>query len=102
MRNYCGWCHQADEPLLLPGNPPVRNSPNSLACPQCRREIALIQIHQACKIVGVSRKTMYQWIDKGQVSAVRSASGRLLICFSSLFGALKEEIRERVKTDKPA
>jgi excisionase family DNA binding protein len=47
----------------------------------------LIGITAAAEVVKVSRKTIYQWIEKGLVSTVRSAAGRQLVCFSSLFNS---------------
>jgi excisionase family DNA binding protein len=49
--------------------------------------ITLISITAAAQVVNVSRKTIYQWIEKGLISTVRSAAGRQLVCFSSLFNA---------------
>ena len=94
MENYCGWCHQTDDPLLLPGKRIVLALQKSFACPQCHREIALISLRKAAEIAGVSRKTIYQWINKGLVSTVRIANGRLLICFSSLFKPSSEKDHE--------
>ena len=102
MKNYCTWCHQTDEFLTSPGKPIAPISLKSPTCPQCHREITLMTFPRACQIVGISRKTMYQWVDKKLVSAVRSASGRLLICFSSLFDPSDEdnEVIKNILTDK--
>jgi hypothetical protein len=94
MKNFCNWCHQGDAGLASQEKPVVQASAKAPICPQCRRGITLVTIPKACEIVSVSRKTMYQWIDKGLVSTMRSASGRLLICLTSLFGPSNEAINE--------
>lgn len=63
MESYCTWCHQTDEPVMLPGKDIVSVSKKSFACPLCHREIDLISLRKASNIAGVSRKTIYQWID---------------------------------------
>lgn len=97
MINYCVWCHQADEPLSLPGQPAVRAVAKSPTCPQCHRMITFITIRKACELVSKSKRTMYEWIDKGLVSTVRSSSGAPLICLSSLFAPSKDEVREHLR-----
>ncbi len=97
MESYCGWCHQTDEPLLLPGKPIMPVSQETVSCPQCHWEIILVSISKASEVAGVSRKTIYQWIDKGLVSTVRSSSGRLRVCFSSLFSPSSKKDRESLE-----
>ena len=94
MTNYCPWCHQADEPCSLPGQPTVQGIAKSPTCPRCHRAITLITIRRACEMVNKSKRTMYQWINNGLVSKVRSASGAPLVCFSSLFAPSDEEADE--------
>lgn len=101
MESYCRWCHQANDPL----SEQHRNPPKAMTCPQCQHEITLITIRKACELVGVSKTTIYTWIDRGLVSTVRTASGRLLICLSSLFlpsdqgnnDALREQAKHLTK-----
>ena len=95
MTNYCTWCHQADEPSSLPGQPTEQGIAKSPTCPRCHRTITLITIRKACDLVCKSKRTMYQWIDKGLVSIVRSTSGTPLVCFSSLFVPSGEEVGEK-------
>jgi hypothetical protein len=97
MRNYCSWCHQADEHSSLPGQPPVQGITKSPTCPQCHRSITLITIRRACEMVSKSKRTMYQWIEKGMVSTVRCSSGAPLICLTSLFAPTDEEFRDHLR-----
>ena len=55
--------------LTLPHIPPTR----------------LVNIVQACELAGVSRRSIYYWIEAGKVKTVRTAGGRLRIYADSLF-----------------
>ena len=94
MKNYCGWCHQADMPFSLPGQTQVQTASKFPTCPQCHRAITLITMRKACELVSKSKRTLYQWIDKGLVSMIRSASGSPLICLTSLFIPSDEELNK--------
>lgn len=102
MRNYCSWCHQADEPSSLPGQSSVQTITHSPTCPQCHRAITLITIRRACEMVSKSKRTMYQWMEKGLVSTVRSSSGTPLVCLSSLFSPSDEEARQYMRERRDA
>jgi excisionase family DNA binding protein len=45
----------------------------------------LVTIMEACKIVPVSRRTLYNWINAGKVEYVRTAGGAVRIYADSLF-----------------
>jgi hypothetical protein len=81
LGTYCGWCHQGVRALPSISLPNLRR----MQCPTCERMIALVSIDVACRALGVSRKTIYKWIEKEWVRTVQVASGRMLLCFSSLF-----------------
>lgn len=80
---YCCWCHQSDDPFSIAGQ--YAHGSIWPTCPQCHRPIILVTIRKASEVSSKSRRTIYQWIDKRLVSAVRTASGAPLICLSSLF-----------------
>jgi len=40
---------------------------------------------------------MYQWMEKGLVSTVRSSGGTPLVCLSSLFSPSDEEARQHLR-----
>src|SRR5713101_1165728 len=94
MTNYCSWCHQADEPLSLPAQPPALTISKSPLCPQCHRPVTLVTIGRACEIVSKSKRTIYQWMENGLISTVRTSGGAPLICFSSLFTPSEKEFGE--------
>lgn len=84
MKNYCAWCHQADDHTCPELNTPQANQPK-LACQQCHRPMKVIGITEAARLINLSRQTIYVWIEKGRVSVIHLASGRPLVCYSSLF-----------------
>jgi hypothetical protein len=53
-------------------------------CDQCKAERDLLPIYRAVAVVGVSRSTIYYWIDKKWVHWKELASGRRVICLHSL------------------
>jgi excisionase family DNA binding protein len=82
---FCLWCHQIDDDSAPTNGLNRPNFRQSASCPQCGRSIALVSIPTAAQIVKVSRKTIYDWLQKGLVSSVRTCGGRQLVCLSSLF-----------------
>jgi hypothetical protein len=88
---YCLWCHQAADPARDSGIQPVGLPKPSGRCPRCQRGINLVTINTACASVGVTRKTMYHWIEKGIVKTIRISAGRQLICFSTLFAPNEDD-----------
>jgi len=53
-------------------------------CDHCEKETHFVPIHRAITITGVSRSTIYYWIDKGWVHWVQLPSRRRVICEESL------------------
>jgi excisionase family DNA binding protein len=52
-----------------------------------------LSILQACQHVGVSRRTIYNWLASGKVEYVRTAGGAVRIFSDSLWRAPEVEIR---------
>lgn len=55
-----------------------------LFCETCREQAEFLQIYSAIKLVGVSRSTIYYWINKKWIHWCALPSGRRLICRNSL------------------
>ncbi len=53
-------------------------------CKVCNKETKFLPIHLALKIVGVSRSTVYYWMDHEWVHWLELPSGRRVICQESL------------------
>lgn len=54
-----------------------------------------VSIMQSCELVGVSRRTIYNWLAAGKVDYVRTAGGSVRIFADSLW-------REQQRADRPA
>jgi excisionase family DNA binding protein len=75
---------ETDEIVVLKGTPgAVRTH-----CPVCRREVRMISPEQAARIAGVSLRTIYRWIEAGNVHFSQTPGGSSMICGLSL-GELK-------------
>jgi len=53
-------------------------------CDHCKKETHFVPIRGAITMTGVSRSTIYYWIDKEWVHWRELASGRRVICAESL------------------
>jgi hypothetical protein len=88
MKHYCYSCHQTDDfgfPQLAVGALSDADAIYPTICRSCRREIFLIDITTACRIAGVTRKTMHSWINRRLITTVRLANNRQTVVYSSLF-----------------
>ena len=54
-----------------------------------------ISIMKACELVGVSRRTIYNWLSSGKIEYVRTAGGSVRIFVDTLW-------RDPHRTDRPA
>ena len=52
-----------------------------------------LSIMKACEVVGVSRRTIYNWISAGKVEYVRTAGGSIRIFADSLWRDASEAAR---------
>ena len=95
MDSACTWCHQSNQSFATPETPALQDPVRCPKCPRCHRSIAFVGITSAAKVMNVSRKTIYQWIEKGFVTVCRTASGRQLICYSSLFNRVRSKTEGR-------
>jgi len=57
---------------------------------------------KACELVGVSRRTIYNWIASGKVEYVRTAGGSVRIFADTLWRSPSESTRARVSADPEA
>ena len=58
-----------------------------------------VSIMKACEMVGVSRRTIYNWIAEGKVEYVRTAGGSIRIFQDSLW---RQPDRQPMRTNPPA
>ena len=62
-------------------------SPDSLGLRTCKKTMdrQTLSIMKACEAVGVSRRTIYNWIAAGKVEYIRTAGGAIRIFAESLW-----------------
>ena len=53
-------------------------------CEECGKETRFLAMHVARSVAGVSRTTIYYWIQRDWVHCRELPSGRRVICFESL------------------
>ena len=58
-----------------------------------------ISIMKACEVVGVSRRTIYNWLSSGKIEYVRTAGGSVRIFVDTLWRQPNEP--ERTSTSTP-
>lgn len=61
-----------------------------------------ISIMKACELVGVSRRTIYNWIASGKVEYVRTAGGSVRIFVDSLWREPEERTKAVAWSARPA
>ena len=59
-----------------------------------------ISIMKACELVGVSRRTIYNWISSGKVEYVRTAGGSIRIFVDTLWRKPEEVGRRDLAGDQ--
>jgi excisionase family DNA binding protein len=52
---------------------------------------------KACEVVGVSRRTIYNWMAGGKVQYVRTAGGSVRIYADSLWRAPQEQQNQQIQ-----
>ncbi|OFV79572.1 MAG: hypothetical protein A2Y78_11330 [Acidobacteria bacterium RBG_13_68_16] len=53
-------------------------------CPFCNRETEHLNVTEAAQSAHVTRRTVYNWLDRSLVHCVHRPSGRKFICMCSL------------------
>jgi excisionase family DNA binding protein len=61
-----------------------------------------VSIMKACEVVGVSRRTIYNWISAGKVEYVRTAGGSIRIFADTLWREPGESQRQSPGNSVPA
>jgi excisionase family DNA binding protein len=62
-------------------------------------ERTTVSIPKACELVGVSRRTIYNWIAAGKIQYVRTAGGSVRIFADTLW---RDSAADKAGTDAPA
>ena len=61
-----------------------------------------ISIMKACELVGVSRRTIYNWLSSGKIEYVRTAGGSVRIFVETLWREPQRADQPSVVTETPA
>jgi predicted DNA-binding transcriptional regulator AlpA len=61
-------------------------------CDHCQQETQFLPLHSAIVLAGVSRSTMYYWMERRWIHWRESPSGRRLICEASLSRPMREPL----------
>ena len=56
-----------------------------------------LSIMKACEVVGVSRRTIYNWMAGGKIQYVRTAGGSVRIFADSLWKAPQQQIEDAIQ-----
>ena len=53
-------------------------------CQNCSERTEYLNINEASAAIGISRRTIYRWMESGRLHLLESASGHTLVCKMSL------------------
>ena len=60
---------------------PLLNSQgDEIWCPLCREYVRLIKIEKAARLVDVSRRTIYRYIEEGEIHSIKIAGKTQRVC----------------------
>src|SRR5436190_20532249 len=80
------------------GRSPVPADAHGKEAPMDRQTLSIMK---ACEVVGVSRRTIYNWISAGKVEYVRTAGGAIRIFADSLWRDAASPARQVSATVRP-
>jgi hypothetical protein len=66
----------------MPATTPAFNA--TFSCEHCQKPTQFLGISRAMRLLGVSRSTIYYWMDRGWIHWRLLPSGRRVICLESL------------------
>ena len=70
-------------------------------CPRCGEYVKFVRVAGAAKIVDVDRRTVYNYVKKNKVYAVKVAGSTLRICSHCLLRENHDEHPETTRRDFP-
>jgi excisionase family DNA binding protein len=62
------------------GGTMVETKPDEEICPKCKKPLQLLRLSKAAKLVDVSDKTIYGYIEEGSVYAIKVAGKTFRVC----------------------
>ena len=70
-------------------------------CPYCGRETEHVNVSEAAASAHVTRRTIYNWLDRTLVHSVHRPSGRRFICVRSLVVSDGFDGSQRSRSESP-
>lgn len=64
-------------------HPVIRN--DQVWCPLCKNYVRILRMEKAARLVDVSRRTIYRYIEEGKIHSFKIAGTTCRICCSCLF-----------------
>jgi hypothetical protein len=65
-------------------------------CASCAEQVSMLTVDHAAAVARVTARTIYRWVEAGQVHFKETPEGSLLICLNSLS---KKPINEQLNKD---
>jgi excisionase family DNA binding protein len=59
--------------------------PSRVWCPLCEKQVSLLRVARAAKLIDVHSRTIYRYIDEGLVYAVKVVGKTYRVCGECLF-----------------
>ena len=72
----------------------------AIFCEHCQQETKFLPIHFARALTGVSRSTIYYWMERNWIHWRELPSGRRIICLESLTHQARKSTLDSIPLDK--
>ena len=75
-------------------------SGNQVWCPICREYVQMLRVPKAASLADVSRRTVYRYIERGGLFALKVAGGASRVCGRCLLrerSRVEQEMEDRMK-----
>jgi excisionase family DNA binding protein len=74
-------CRLKEDDMLAPSEP----QPSRVWCPLCGKQVRLLRVAHAARLIDVHTRTIYRYIDEGLVYAVKVVGKTYRVCGECLF-----------------
>jgi excisionase family DNA binding protein len=65
--------------------PQPQSPPAGIWCPMCRKEVKLLRVSHAARLIDVHTRTIYRYIEEGLIYAVKVVGKTYRVCGDCLF-----------------
>jgi predicted DNA-binding transcriptional regulator AlpA len=67
--------------------------PAPVFCPSCLTAVVLLTPEEAAALTGVSVRTVYRWVEAGQVHYLETSADQLLVCPHTFPQSIEESLK---------